>query len=189
MSRISGAPKVRVTSGSAGGLWLSLPKSFASRPTQDRVRQAVFSSLGDRVPEARVLDLFAGSGAYGIEALSRGAREAVFVEKDRSCAEAIRKNLQHCHLEGEIAVRAAEAYLEAYEGAPFDLVFLDPPYLKQKRDLASLPWTGLLRKTCHPETLIVWEHDALNSWGGHPGFTVVKARRYGSSGVLYLAAA
>jgi 16S rRNA (guanine966-N2)-methyltransferase len=182
-------PKVRVTSGSAGGLWLTLPKSFSSRPTQDRVRQAVFSSLGGRVPEARVLDLFAGSGAYGIEALSRGAREAVFVERDRACVQAIEANLNHCHLEdgGRVLNQEAEAWLGTFSGEPFDLVFLDPPYLKQKLDLATLPWTGLLRKVCQPGALIIWEHDALNTWSGHPELELRKPKRYGNSGVLYLA--
>ncbi len=90
---------MRVVAGSAGGIPLSAPES-AARPTMDRVKAAIFSSLGARVPGARVLDLFAGGGGLGIEALSRGCAEATFVDNDARAVEAIRANLQKTRLAG-----------------------------------------------------------------------------------------
>ena len=92
---------MRVIAGSAGGVRLAVPKRGV-RPTMDRVKAAIFSSLGDAIIGARVLDLFAGSGALGIEALSRGAASAIFVEDDRQSAEAIEKNLAKTKLKGRV---------------------------------------------------------------------------------------
>src|SRR5262245_60906442 len=92
---------MRVIAGSAGGVRLAVPKRGV-RPTMDRVKAAIFSSLGEAVVNARVLDLFAGSGALGIEALSRGAASAIFVEDDRQSAEAIEKNLAQTKLRGRV---------------------------------------------------------------------------------------
>ena len=122
---------MRVIAGSAGGLTLQ-PPGKGTRPTMDRVRAAIFSSLGERVPEARVLDLYAGSGALGIEALSRGAASATFVENHGPTAGLIRKNLQTTRLDrsgGSVQQMDAMRFLDLY-AAPesFDLVFADPPY-------------------------------------------------------------
>src|SRR5881397_2420645 len=92
---------MRVIAGSAGGIRLAVPK-HGVRPTMDRVKAAIFSSLGDAIFGARVLDLFAGSGALGIEALSRGASSVVFVEEDRQAAEVIEKNLGKTKLKGRV---------------------------------------------------------------------------------------
>jgi 16S rRNA (guanine(966)-N(2))-methyltransferase RsmD len=127
---------MRVITGSARGHPLKVPKSASTRPTPARAKEAMFSSLGNRVPEARVLDLFAGSGAFGIEALSRGATEAVFVELDGMACSTLRDNLRSTHLEerailmdmdvpGALAALAAQARV-------FDIIFADPPYLKSK---------------------------------------------------------
>lgn len=119
---------MRVISGTAGRLRIEAPKSLA-RPSTDRLREALFSILGDRVIEARVLDLFAGSGALGIEALSRGARSALFVDRDRQASKAIDRNLQHTGLadRGRILQREVMSALKGLRGQ-FDLVFADPPY-------------------------------------------------------------
>jgi 16S rRNA (guanine966-N2)-methyltransferase len=121
---------VRVVAGRFGGRRLVAPPGDATRPTSDRVREALFSVLGASVEGARVLDLYAGSGALGIEALSRGAADAVFVDRAQPAIEAIRKNLAALEIEAEVwrmqaqkALRTASARAEAY-----DLVFLDPPY-------------------------------------------------------------
>jgi 16S rRNA (guanine(966)-N(2))-methyltransferase RsmD len=112
-----------------GGRRLNAPAGSATRPTSDRVREAVFSILGPLDGE-RVLDLFAGSGALGIEALSRGAAEAVFVERDRRALAALRGNLEALGVDAD--VRPAEALRALREaaarGEAYDLVFLDPPY-------------------------------------------------------------
>jgi 16S rRNA (guanine966-N2)-methyltransferase len=120
---------VRVIAGAHRGRRLQTPKGSDTRPTSDRVREALFSILGD-VSGARVLDLYAGSGALGIEALSRGAAEAVFVESDRRAADAIRANLRAVgDPDAIIWVGDALAYLRRADAeAPFDLVFADPPY-------------------------------------------------------------
>ena len=121
---------MRVIAGSAGGLTLT-PPGKGTRPTMDRVRAAIFSSLGDLVPDARVLDLFAGSGALGIEALSRGARSAVLVEHHGPTASVIRRNLQSTKLTGSVQQMDAFRFLDLYGGDGFDLIFADPPYLKE----------------------------------------------------------
>jgi 16S rRNA (guanine966-N2)-methyltransferase len=120
---------MRVIAGAYKGRRLQSPKGSETRPTSDRVREALFSILGD-VSGLRVLDLYAGSGALGIEALSRGASEVVFVESGRGAADAIRANLRAVgDPEAIIWVGDALAYLgRAARDAPFDLVFADPPY-------------------------------------------------------------
>lgn len=123
---------MRVIAGEAKGRRLVAPKGLATRPTADRVREALFDILGPRVAGAEVLDLFAGSGAVGIEALSRRAARAVFVERDRAAVAALRQNLVRLGLEprARVLVRDVEAALSELvrRGARFDLVFLDPPY-------------------------------------------------------------
>jgi 16S rRNA (guanine966-N2)-methyltransferase len=120
---------MRVVAGAYKGRRLHAPKGHETRPTSDRVREALFSILGD-IEGDRVLDLYAGSGALGIEALSRGASEAVFVDNRRGAADAIRGNLRAVgEPDAIIWVGDAAAYLRrADPEAPFDLVFADPPY-------------------------------------------------------------
>jgi 16S rRNA (guanine966-N2)-methyltransferase len=123
---------VRVVAGRLGGRRLHAPAGDATRPTSDRVREALFSALGP-VGGARVLDLFAGSGALAIEALSRGAQHAVLVERDRRAAAVIRRNLGDLGLGGEEAELRVRDALRALQDASaaaetYDLVFIDPPY-------------------------------------------------------------
>jgi len=121
---------VRIVAGRWGGRRLTTPKGLATRPTSDRVREALFSILGDRVPGARVLDLFAGSGALGLEALSRGAAEATFVDSSAAAVRAIRINLEQLGAEAEVGRADALGFLRAARGdaRQYDLVLLDPPY-------------------------------------------------------------
>lgn len=178
--------QVRIVSGSAGGLWIKLPRHFKSRPTQDRVRQAVFSSLGALVPEACVLDLCAGSGAYGIESLSRGAEKCVFVDIDRNCTAAIKENLTYCKLSGNIMTLSAESFLQGNDCSGFQIVFFDPPYLKERVDLAKTPTSDLFAARLAPGTRLIWEHDNLNTWSEHPTLRLLKHNHYGDTGVLFL---
>ena len=121
---------MRVIAGSAGGIQLVAPKSGV-RPTMDRVKAAIFSSLGEAVISASVLDLFAGCGALGIEALSRGARSAVFIEQDRRAIAAIEKNLVSTKLRGNVRQTDVFTFLRRSAGAEkFQIIFADPPYEK-----------------------------------------------------------
>ena len=123
---------MRVIAGSARGLTLSAPRGLAVRPTSDRLRGAIFSSLGARVVEARVWDACAGTGAVGIEALSRGAAAALFSEPSRAALAALRRNLRATKLEARAEVMASDweraLALCAKRGARFDVVYFDPPW-------------------------------------------------------------
>jgi 16S rRNA (guanine966-N2)-methyltransferase len=131
---------MRVVAGRLGGRTLRAVPGSATRPTSDRVREALFSILGERVRDAAVLDLFAGTGALAIEALSRGASSAVLVEQAPRAVAVIRANLEALDLDRVATVRRTkvETYLRAHGDGPFDLVFLDPPYAMPVGTLAGL---------------------------------------------------
>ncbi len=122
---------LKITGGELRGRTLKAPPGLATRPTAAKMRQALFNILGPRVAGARVADLFAGSGALGLEALSRGAASCLFVEKSRSTAQLIQANLEHLGLgpRGKVVASGLEAVGGALRAqAPFDLVLADPPY-------------------------------------------------------------
>ena len=129
---------MRIIAGTAGGRRLRSLKGRAMRPTQDRVREALFNIIGEAVSGSRFLDLFAGAGGVGIEALSRGAERAVFVENHPPAAAAIRDNLTACGFSSGYRVLKADAlrFISGAErrGESFDIVFVDPPY---RSDLAE----------------------------------------------------
>jgi 16S rRNA (guanine966-N2)-methyltransferase len=131
---------MRIVAGAAKGRRLLAPKGTDVRPTSDRVKEALFSSLQPALLGARVLDLFAGSGALGLEALSRGAASVTFVERSRPARDALRRNIEVVALPGThvVAGEAATALRGELPGAPFDLVLLDPPYHHPKAALAAL---------------------------------------------------
>ena len=130
---LSTIARVRIIAGKAGRTAIRVPSSV-TRPTTDFVRQAVFSILAARVVGARVLDLFAGSGALGLEALSRGAASCVFVENHRQATSVITKNLEKSKLTGgRVVTGAVDAFLRR-DTAQYDLVFADPPYWKHPGD-------------------------------------------------------
>ncbi len=133
---------MRVISGTARGMKLKTREGDAVRPTSDRVKEAMFSIIQFEIEGRRVLDLFAGSGQLGIEALSRGAREAVFVDASGESADMVRKNVESCGFSGSAQIRNEDfaAFLAGNCGT-FDLAFLDPPYrtglLEQALPLAA----------------------------------------------------
>jgi 16S rRNA (guanine966-N2)-methyltransferase len=124
----SSAPKLRIIGGRWRSRRLKLPAGTTVRPTPNRVRETVFNWLADRLPGARCLDLFAGTGALGFEALSRGAAEAVFVESDARLVAALRHNAEELTAEARVVATTATRFLADAGLARFDLVFLDPPY-------------------------------------------------------------
>lgn len=162
----------------------------------DRVKGAIFSSLGDAVPEARVLDLFAGSGALGIEALSRGAQKAVFVEQHAPTAALIRGNLRTTGLEGVVQQMDALRFLDLYaEESSFDLVFADPPYLKHPRngssEVAANPAEALLSHPKLPAVLgnkglLILECERRQPLPSLQDWRILSDRFYGESRILIL---
>ncbi|MCR6546299.1 16S rRNA (guanine(966)-N(2))-methyltransferase RsmD [Dehalobacterium formicoaceticum] len=120
---------MRVISGEAKGRRLKAPKGFATRPTTDRVKEAIFNVLSAKIPGSAVLDVFAGTGGLGIEALSRGATLAHFIEKNREAASIVQNNLVHTGLSPKAQVLQGDfAFLLARLKERYDLIFLDPPY-------------------------------------------------------------
>jgi 16S rRNA (guanine966-N2)-methyltransferase len=150
---------VRIVAGSFKGRRLHAPPGHSTRPTADRVREALFSILGPLDGE-RVLDLFAGSGALGIEALSRGAAAAVFVDNDVRAIEAIARNLDAVGVPAPVHRRSALGYLRNASDGPFDLVFLDPPY-SSASELAG-PLSEALPAVLSKAARIVSESDKRN---------------------------
>ena len=117
---------MRVITGTARGRKLHEPEGMASRPTTDNVKESMFNLIQFDIEGRRVLDLFAGTGQLGIEALSRGARSAVFVDESRAAVQLVRTNLAHCRLQGDVVQGEALGYLRTC--GKLDLIFLDPPY-------------------------------------------------------------
>ena len=177
---------LRVISGSAGGLHLKSPKRHALRPTQDRIRQVIFSSLAELVPGARVLDLFAGTGSFGIEALSRGALAATFVEQDKEAAQCIRDNLAHCHLQGDVRHADVSTYLAKPPAQRFDLIFADPPYNKAVGPLDDNPLLDQLIPFLARDGLFIWEHYAGQRLQNAGSWEITRHRNYGETGLTFL---
>ncbi len=177
---------LRVISGSAGGLHLQSPKRHALRPTQDRIRQVIFSSLAERIPGARVLDLYAGTGSLGIEALSRGAASATFVEQEAEAVQCIRANLAHCKLKGEVRQDDVLNFLKVPPAESFDLIFADPPYVKSRGTLEEDPLLEKISGFLEPDGLFVWEHYAERTLGNASNWEVIRQRNYGETGLTFL---
>ncbi|MDF1815356.1 MAG: 16S rRNA (guanine(966)-N(2))-methyltransferase RsmD [Verrucomicrobiales bacterium] len=124
--------EMRIIAGTSGGIPIKVPKN-ATRPTTDRVRESLFSSLGTLINEANVLDLFAGSGSLGLESLSRGAKSALFVDESRAACQVIEENLKKTRLSGTVRTAKVDRFLTSISPtAQFDLIFADPPYAKDE---------------------------------------------------------
>ncbi len=181
---------MRVIAGQAGGIRLAVPETDV-RPTMDRVKAAIFSSLGERVLEARVLDLFAGTGALGIEALSRGAAAALFVEENRAAVQTIEQNFIRTKLRGRVTKQEVFAFLERPRrpNEQFDLIFADPPYEKTK---AGGEFTRLLLESEALANLLaaggvfVLEKRPGEEVVASSLWSVVRAKTYGATEVLFL---
>jgi 16S rRNA (guanine966-N2)-methyltransferase len=183
---------MRVIAGSASGVRLAVP-ARGVRPTMDRVKAAIFSSLGDAVLSARVLDLFAGSGALGIEALSRGASSVVFVEEDRQSAEIIKANLAKTKLKGRIRQQDVFDFLRHVSTAEvFHIIFADPPYLKTKhgeRYTEKLLTNKALQRLLDFRGVFVLEKRPNEILPKMKFWHMVRQKTYGATEVLFLSAA
>jgi 16S rRNA (guanine966-N2)-methyltransferase len=170
---------MRVIAGRYRGRRLQAPPGDATRPTSDRVREALFSVLGARVDGARVLDLYAGSGALGIEALSRGAAEATFVDSAPAAIRAVRANLEAIGAEAEVRRADARRFLgsASARGREYDLVFLDPPYRLTGRLGGEL--TAALPAVLAPGATVVAESDRRAPL--ELGLPILDERRYGDT--------
>ena len=177
---------LRVISGTAGGLHLKSPKRHVLRPTQDRIRQVIFSSLAEIVPGARVLDLYAGTGSFGIEALSRGAASATFVEQDKEAVQCIRDNLAHCHLAGDVRHADVADFIARPTATPFDLIFADPPYDKRPGSLDDNPLLQTLVPFAAENGYFVWEHFAKQRVQIAGSWEIIRSREYGETGLTFL---
>jgi 16S rRNA (guanine966-N2)-methyltransferase len=169
---------MRVIAGTHGGRELIAPKGRATRPTSDRVREALFSILGD-VHDLRVLDLFAGSGALGIEALSRGAARATLVDTAAPAIAAINRNLEALSMEAEVVRQPADRFLQAASrGArQYDLVFLDPPY--RHASALGRELTSALTPILSDDARVVAESDRRSPLGLE--LALIDERRYGDT--------
>jgi 16S rRNA (guanine966-N2)-methyltransferase len=184
---------LRIVSGSFRGKTLAAPKGEATRPTADRARQAIFNILEHAawsrgVSDIRVIDLFAGSGALGFEALSRGAAFCLFVETDEAARGAIRENVEAMGLFGATRVHRRDAtdlgVRPGADGPAFDLAFLDPPYARGLGETAleKLAAGGWLA----PGAIVVFERGASEPEVSVPGFEVLDVREYGAARVQFL---
>lgn len=171
---------IRVVAGTFGGRRLDAPDRRSTHAMSERGRNALFNSVGGEIIGAKVLDAFAGSGAIGIEALSRGASSAVFVEKDRVAASIIAKNLKTLNIENKSTVirTTVTNWLEASEPEKFDIIFADPPY--HDPQFSTVEKLFALLK---PKGLMVLSHPGIGEVPIRSGIVVVDNRSYGN---LYL---
>ena len=181
---------MRIISGTSGGKKLRPLRGQSIRPTSDRVKESIFNILGEEVDGKHILDLFAGTGNLGIESLSRGATRAVFVEKEKSAIDLIKKNLSHCGFDdrGHVITGEVERAIRHLhrKGEVFDFIFMDPPYRR-----------GLVQKTLelleaqplhHEDSILVIEHDrreplseSMEKW------VLLRKRRFGDTVVSFIA--
>lgn len=176
---------MRVIAGTARGVPLSAPRDKGTRPITDRVKETLFGILGERVLDARVLDLYAGTGAIGIEALSRGALSATFIEQGRGALVSLRQNLARTRLADRAEVRAGdvERWLASAAGdATFDLAFLDPPY-EERAILAPLE---RLAPLLAPGATVVVKHFWRTEVPPVEGLRPWRERRFGETALTFL---
>jgi 16S rRNA (guanine966-N2)-methyltransferase len=167
---------MNIIGGIAGGHKVFAPDNI--RPTRGKVREALFSIID--VEGKTFLDLFAGSGAVGIEALSRGAAKVVFVERSRKAASYIKRNLDKTRLEGEIINKSVSAALEKFEST-FDFVFMDPPYKKELVTKTLRKIDTVLKKN----SIIIIERSS-DEEGVYNGFKIFKSKTYGDTALTFL---
>ncbi|USQ83697.1 16S rRNA (guanine(966)-N(2))-methyltransferase RsmD [Streptomyces phaeoluteigriseus] len=182
----------RVIAGRAGGRRLAVPPGTGTRPTSDRAREALFSTWqsllgGAPLDGERVLDLYAGSGAVGLEALSRGASHTLLVEADARAARTIRENVKTLGLAGaEVRAGKARQIIQTPPAEPYHLVFLDPPYAVTDDDLREILLTLRSQGWLAAEALVTVERSTRGGIFDWPdGFEAIRSRRYGEGTFWY----
>lgn len=180
---------MRVIAGKAKRMPLKTVPGMDTRPTTDRIKETLFNMLQDELYDSRFLDLFSGSGGIGIEAISRGASEAVFVESNRKAAECIRGNLEFTRLAGQARVLTMDVFqaLTRLEGeAPFQIIFMDPPYdhLWERRVLEALAHSSIVNE----DTLIIVEASIGTdfSYLDELGYEIIKRKEYKTNTHMFL---
>ena len=183
---------MRVIAGSAGGIQLEVPKRGV-RPTMDRVKAAIFSSLADKVIGARVLDLFAGSGGLGIEALSRGAASCLFVDHDRQAITTIERNLNKAKVEGKTRQHNVFDFVQRADSlGKFDLIFADPPYEQMEsgeKYTDMLLGSEALRSLVADDGAFVLEKRPEEKVPELQLWNLIRQKAYGATEVLFLSPA
>lgn len=184
---------MRIIAGTAKGRKLISPEGTAARPTSDRAREALFSSLDSEYGDLRgirMLDLFAGSGAVAAEAISRGAKSAVAVESDRNAAAIARANIDMVKslsdVEEAIVIESDAEAFALRRSNPFDVIFMDPPYAYSDQDLGALLVRLMESGSIADQSLIVIERASRSdSFPWPTGMREVKVRRYGNAAIFY----
>lgn len=172
---------LRIAGGSLRGRKLAGPKGLEFRPTTARIKEFVFFVYRDRIPESRFLDLFAGTGSLGLEALSRGSREGVFVERSGRSLHILGRNIDACGFNRQASVMNEDVFTAldrlGRKGEVFDLVFADPPFRESLRSriAASVGSNRILGR----DGLLILEHDLRDPDGDAPGLTMVRQKRFG----------
>ncbi len=182
---------MRVIAGKARSLPLKTVPGQDTRPTTDRIKETLFNILNPELVGARFLDLFAGSGAIGIEALSRGSASACFVDSSRAACEVIRANLAFTHMTEEAEVICADVFkalARLSAGAPFDLIFMDPPYHRdlEKQVLSCLAKEG---QGCLDEDTLLIAEAALDTDFGYAaalGYEILRVKKYKTNMHIFL---
>jgi 16S rRNA (guanine966-N2)-methyltransferase len=181
----------RIIAGQARGRRLAVPPGSGTRPTSDRAREGLFSALDALlrgIGGLRLIDAYAGSGAVGLEALSRGAAAALLIESDRRAAEVVRANLGTLALPGGrvLAERVERAAAQPCPDAPYDVLFLDPPYALEAKALAALLGDFAGHGWLAPGALVCVERASRDpAWEWPEGFDSLRARAYGEGTLWY----
>ena len=173
---------VRIISGQYGGRKIEAPSTTRTHPMSERARGALFNSIAAELPDTDVLDVFAGTGALGLEAISRGAKHATFVERDRTAQKVLEKNIATLGVEKTTTlVRASVAsWCDTIENRYFDIIFADPPYHDPQFSTVSRLF-GLLK----PGGLMVLSHPGRGEEPTYPGIVVVDSRSYGNAHLTF----
>lgn len=182
------AGKLRITGGRLVRRKFNVPKEADAgsvRPATDMIREAIFSSLGSKLHHARILDPFGGSGAYSFESLSRWAKEAVIVEKNRKVLDNIRANAEHLELTRYCQFNHQDAlvFVQKYKGEKFDVVFLDPPF---EMSLKTETWHDIY-KLLADDGVVVFRCQKKADTNIPENFTAIREKVYGQSLVIFLA--